>query len=90
MKKIWVNADPWNKDLVIRALECGADAVIVPRECTPKVKELGIIPTIAEDGDIRPGHDVFTLDVKSKDDERKAATFPSDKQLILRMKDSRT
>ena len=52
MKKIWVNADPWNKDIVIRALECGADAVVVPKGHTPKVKELGVIPTVAEDGDI--------------------------------------
>ncbi len=87
MKKIWVNADPWNKDIVIRALECGADAVIVPKGRTPKVKELGLIPTVAEDGDITLGGDVLVLDIEGKQDEEKAAAMPKDKQLILRMKD---
>ena len=87
MKKIWVQADPWNKDVVIRALECGADAVIVPKGHTPKVKELGLIPTVAEDGDIKMGEDVLSLDIEGKDDEEKAARAPNDKQLILRMKD---
>jgi len=87
MKKIWVHADPWNKGIVIRALECGADAVIVPKGCTPKVKELGVIPTIAEDGDIALGKDVLALEIAGKQDEEKAAALPGDKQLILRMKD---
>ena len=87
MKKIWVNADPWNKDIVIRALECGADAVVVPKGHTPKVKELGVIPTVAEDGDIKLGDEVVTLDIEGKDDEEKAAALPKEKQLILRMKD---
>jgi len=87
MKKIWVHADPWNKDIVIRALECGADAVIVPKGCTPKVKEFGVIPTIAEDGDIVLGSDVISFEIEGKEDEEKAAALPKDKQLILRMKD---
>jgi len=87
MKKIWVRADPWNKDVVIRALECGADAVIVPEGHTPKVKELGVIKTIAPDGDIKLGVDVLVLDIEGKGDEEKAAALPPDKQLILRMKD---
>lgn len=87
MKKVWVNADPWNKGIVTRALECGADAVVVPKGYTPKVKELGIIQTVAEDGDIRLGENVIILEIKSKDDEKKAAAVPSEKQLILRMKD---
>lgn len=87
MKKIWVNADPWNKDIVIRALECWADAVVVPKGHTSKVKELGVIPTVAEDGDIKLGDEVVTLDIEGKDDEEKAAALPKEKQLILRMKD---
>jgi 3-dehydroquinate synthase II len=87
MKKVWVKADPWNKRIVTRALECGADAVLVPKGYTPKVKELGIIPTVAEDGDIRLGEDVISLEIKGKDDEERAARYPKEKQLILRMKD---
>ncbi|RJP71084.1 MAG: 3-dehydroquinate synthase II [Candidatus Abyssobacteria bacterium SURF_17] len=87
MKKIWVNADPWNKAIVTRALECGADAVIVPKGYTPKVKELGILRTVAEDGDIKLGTDVVVLEIEGKDDEQTAARSPKDKLLILRMKD---
>ncbi len=87
MKKVWVNADPWNKEIVIRALECGADAVIVPRGCAPKVKELGLIPTVAEDGDIKPGKDVISLEISGKEDEVRAARSPKEKLLILSLKD---
>jgi len=87
MKKIWVQADPWNKDIVTRALESGADAVIVPKGYTPKVKELGLIPTVAEDGDIKMGEEVVSVDIEGKEDEEKAARTPGSKQLILRMKD---
>lgn len=87
MKKVWVNADPWNKQAVIRALESGADAVIVPKGYSPKVKELGLIPTVAEDGDIRLGEDVSIIEIKGKGDEERAAKWPKDKQLVLRMKD---
>jgi 3-dehydroquinate synthase II len=87
MKTIWVNADPWNKGMVTRALECGADAVVVPTGYTSKVKELGIIQTVAEDGDIKLGENVLSLDINGKEDEQRAAALPKDKQLILRMKD---
>lgn len=87
MKKIWVNADPWNKDIVIRALECGADAVVVPKGHSPKVKELGVIPTVSEDGDMKLGEDVIVLEIRSKEDEQKASRIPPKKRLILRMKD---
>jgi len=59
MKKVWVRAIPWNKKLVTTALESGADAVIVPEGYTNKVKELGIIKTIAKDGDLKLGKDVY-------------------------------
>jgi 3-dehydroquinate synthase II len=87
MKKVWVKADPWNKKLAIRALESGADAVIVPKGHSPKVKELGLIQTVAEDGDIRLGEDVEIIEIKGKADEERAAKAPKNKQLILRMKD---
>jgi 3-dehydroquinate synthase II len=51
------------------------------------VKELGIIQTVAEDGDIKLGENVIALEIKSKEDEKKAAGAPKEKQLILRMKD---
>jgi 3-dehydroquinate synthase II len=87
MKKVWVSADPWNKEVVIRALESGADAVIVPKGCSPKVKELGSLATIAEDGDMKLGTDVAIIEIRGKADEEKAAQYPKETRLILRMKD---
>jgi 3-dehydroquinate synthase II len=55
MKKIWVKVDPWNKKIVTTALEGGADGIMVPKGYSKKVKELGVIQTISEDGDLKPG-----------------------------------
>ena len=30
MKKIWVKAIPWKKEIAMAALECGADALWIP------------------------------------------------------------
>ena len=87
MKQVWVNADPWRKDLVVSALESGADAVLVPEGASPKVRELGRLTTVAPDGDIRLGSDAVIVEINSKGDEERAARMPADTTLILRMKD---
>jgi 3-dehydroquinate synthase II len=87
VKTVWVNVDPWRKQLVLAALESGADAVLVPEGFTPKVKELGRLSTVAPDGDIKLGTDVVIMDIGSKDDEKRAAALPRSLTLILRMRD---
>ena len=87
VKTVWVNADPWSKETVLAALESGADAVLVPEGCTPKVKELGRLATVATDGDIKLNTDVVIVDINSKDDEKRAAAMPAQQTLILRMRD---
>ena len=87
MKKLWVNSVPYNKDVVISALESGADAVILPKGKTKDVRDFGQIKTVAEDGDIRPGIDVEFIDINSKADEEKAAAVPEGKTIVLRMLD---
>ena len=87
MKRIWVKIVPWRKELAIVALESGADAVVVPEKCSPKVKELGLMRTVSEDGDIVPGKDVVFFEIKDKSDEEKAARLPSDQTVVLQMKD---
>lgn len=87
MKKLWVKAIPWNKEVVTTALESGAEAVLVEEDITPKVKELGLIKTIAPDGDIKLGEDVVFFEIKSKEDEEEAARLSKSKTLILRMRD---
>lgn len=87
MKLVWVQVIPFRKELAIAALESGADALLVEDGLTPRVKELGVIKTVAADGDIRPGQDVEIIEVKSKDDELAAARVPADRLVLLRMKD---
>jgi 3-dehydroquinate synthase II len=87
MKKFWVSAVPYNKDVVISALESGAGAVVLPDGNSDKVRRLGKIKTVEKNGDIRPGIDVEFIDIRSKGDEDKAAAVSPEKILVLRMLD---
>jgi 3-dehydroquinate synthase II len=87
MKKLWVNAVPYDKGLVTAALESGAEAVVVPDGKTTTVQQLGRIKTVAKDGDIRPGVDVVFVDIAGKQDEDKAAKIAPGKIVVLRMLD---
>lgn len=87
MKKVWVRAIPWNKKLVTTALESGADAVIVPEGYTNKVKELGIIKTIAKDGDLKLGKDVIEYEVKSSKDEKEILKLTKSNLVLVKTKD---
>ena len=66
MKKLWVNVSKWDKKIVTTALESNADAVLVPKGYTKKVKELGLIKSISPDGDLKLGKDVVIF-TKSKE-----------------------
>jgi 3-dehydroquinate synthase II len=87
MKRVWVRVDPWDKQLALAALESGADAVVVAEGDTPRVKELGALPTVAADGDLVPGREVVWLEIASKADEEAAATTHLDKMVVLRTTD---
>ncbi|MGA2172577.1 MAG: 3-dehydroquinate synthase II [Sedimentisphaerales bacterium] len=87
MKKLWVKALPYDKNLVTAALESGAEAVVLPEGKAETVRQLGKIKIIAKDGDIIPGKDVEFVDIKGKADENKAAAVPADKIVVLRMLD---
>jgi len=86
MKQVWVDARPWNKEIVIVALECGADLVVVDKGFSGKVKELGKIQTVSEDGDLRIGKDVVQIEIKRKEDEIKAATIHN-KWIVIKTHD---
>lgn len=87
MKKIWVKVDPWDKDIVTTALEGGADGLMVPSGYTEKVKALGKIKTISEDGDLVLGKDVVHFKIKSGDDEDEIVKLTSSKKVILECSD---
>jgi 3-dehydroquinate synthase II len=87
MKRIWVKVDPWDKPLFLTALESGADAVVVAEGDSVRVKELGALPTVAPDGDIKPDSDVFWMEIKDKEDEERVATSHLDKLVVVQTTD---
>jgi 3-dehydroquinate synthase II len=87
MRKFWLDVREWDRDLVTTGLESGADAVFVLGEHVDKVKELGLIQTIAENGDIKTGEDVIELEINSKDDETEAVEHGASKMVIVKTKD---
>jgi len=86
-KEFWVNARPYNKRTVTTALESGADAVILPKGKSSAVRELGLIKTVAPDGDLKPGQDVVEVTIGSGKDEAKAVRVPESKTLIVKTSD---
>ena len=87
MRKIWVKIDPWDKKMVTTALEGGADGIMVPKGCSEKVKALGRIQTISEDGDLILGKDVIFFKIQSGDDEEEIIKLSQKKRVILQSKD---
>ena len=87
MRQIWVKVDPWDKEMVTTALEGGADGLFVPKGYTEKVKELGRIQTISEDGDLVLGEDVVIFKIKSGKDEDEIAQLTQTKTVILECTD---
>ncbi len=87
MKKYWIDARKWDKKIVTTAIESGADAVLVEKGYSKKVKELGLIKTISEDGDIKFNKDVIAMEIKSKKDELDAAKIDKTKSIILKTRD---
>ena len=85
-KIFWVNAKPYNKKVVTTALESGADSVIVPRGQSKKVRDLGLIKTVSEDGDLKFGDDVVEVSIASEKDEAKALKVPADKLILVKTK----
>jgi len=87
MKKFWLDARNWSREIVTTALESGADAIFVLDENVDKVRELGLIQTIAETGDIKPGQDVIELEINSKEDESAAIEHGASRMVIVKTKD---
>jgi len=87
MKEIWIKVDPWQKELVTTALETGADAVIVPPDKVKSVKELGLITTVSEEGDLKWEEDVVYVEVRSVDDEEKIIQMSHQKRVIVKTSD---
>ena len=87
MKEIWIRVQPWKKETVINALETGADAVIIPPGKSEQVKQLGVLKTVAEDGDLKLGEDVFEVDIQSPEDQEKIIQMDPEKMVIIKTSD---
>jgi 3-dehydroquinate synthase II len=87
MRKIWVKVDPWDKNTVTTALEGGADGIVIPKGFSEKVKALGRIQTISEDGDLKLGKDVVFFEIKSGEDEDEIVKLSQTKRVILQCSD---
>jgi 3-dehydroquinate synthase II len=84
MKKIWVKAIPWKKEIAMAALECGADALWIPPGMRQEVRKIGIIPIVSEDGDILLGRDVVVKEVREKKDEEEIITLSLSRKVVVR------
>ena len=60
---------------------------MVPQGFSEKVKALGRIQTISEDGDLKLGEDVVFYNIKSGEDEDKIVKLSHDKRVILQSSD---
>jgi 3-dehydroquinate synthase II len=87
MKKIWVKAIPWNKEIAMAALECGADALWIPPGMGQEVRKMGIIPIVSEDGDLPLGRDVVVKEIREKRDEEEILALSQSKKVIVRGED---
>ncbi len=84
MKIVWVKVIPWSLELAQAAMESGADALWIPPGMHSEVKKIGIIPTIAEDGDIVLGKDVVVKEIRKKQDEEEIFNLTFSKKVVVR------
>ena len=84
MKKVWVKAVPWSKEVALAAVESGADALWVPTGMGSEVKKMGIIPTVSEDGDLMLGRDVVEKEIREKKDEEEVLALSLSKKVVVR------
>ena len=84
MKKVWVKAIPWNKEVALAAMEGGADALWVPPGLASEVRKMGIIPIVSEDGDLKLGQDVIEKEIRGKKDEEEIITLSLSKKVVVK------
>lgn len=84
MKKVWVKIIPWRTELVQAAMESGADALWIEPGKSHEVKKMGLIQTVAEDGDLKLGLDVVEREIREKKDEEEIITLSLSKKVVVR------
>ena len=84
MKQVWVKSVPWKREIALAAVECGANALWVPPGRTSEVKQMGLISSVAEDGDLVLGRDVVEKEVKEKKDEEEIVRLSHSKKVVVK------
>ncbi|MBN2733240.1 MAG: 3-dehydroquinate synthase II [Methanomicrobiaceae archaeon] len=72
-KEFWVDLREWDKECATTAIESGCDAIIA--DDAEKVKKLGRIKTIAKNGDLEIGKDIFEIEITDKKSENEAVNL---------------
>jgi len=85
MKQFWVSVRPWRKELATTAIESGADALAV--DDAGRVRELGRVAAIAENGDLVPGKDLFEVEITDKEAEEEALRLSREGYVVVRTRD---
>ncbi len=85
MKQFWVDIKPWRKDLATTAIESGADVLVA--DDAESVRELGRVTTVADNGDLVPGKDVFEVEIVDKAAEEEALRLSKQGYVIVRTRD---
>lgn len=84
MKKVWVKSIPWNQEIALAAVESGADGLWIPVGMGSEVRKMGIIPIIAEDGDLILGRDVVEKEIREKKDEEEIIELSLSRKVVVR------
>jgi 3-dehydroquinate synthase II len=87
MRKIWVQIDAWDQEIVTTALEGGAEGLVLPPGLSEKAKALGKIMTVAEDGDLKPEEDVVFFTVTDGKEEEEILRLSRSRKVILQCAD---
>ncbi len=87
MKKLfWLTIPKWNKKIITTAIENGVDAIVLPVGFSKKAKELGLVQTIASDGDLKLKKDVREFTITKKEVENEVAAVGEKIWKIIRNK----
>lgn len=86
-KELWVQIDggsPPDKNLVTACLESGVDALVLPEAGqADAIRRLGKIKLVAPDGDVKLGEQVVVVQIRNKEDEKRAAALAAHKSVIV-------
>ncbi len=86
-KKVWVKVEEYDREFITGCLEAGVDGIYSPEPIGEKISQLGVVDTITPDGDLRPGEDLSTVKIESKEDEEEVLKLSNQEFVIVQTSD---